>query len=163
MTTAQTHHPARSWLARCSTEELLGYVAKYVRKQLLSKVLPVALEHSGKDRVTAFAGRSFTRNFVAQAKGFETLTNTNVLAEPLGRHAAIDGTSLVANANDVVDSAAAELTCGFSFDGRQYLLIVGAWSRAIQELRSHSVVSHIDLVFLQAIAVAVHARACDLA
>lgn len=163
MTTVQTHRPAPSWLARCSTEELLGYVAKYVRKQLLSKVLPVALGPSGKDRVAAFTGRSFTRNFVFQTKGFETLANPHVLAEPFCSHAAIDGTRLIANANDVVHSAAAELTCGFSFDGRQYLLIVGAWSRAIQELRSHSVVSHIDLDFLQAIAVAVHARDCALA
>lgn len=105
--------------------------------QTLSAEVRRAVDASGKDGVTAIPHAFFTVEFIGQPQTLEGLTRSNELAQALGTEGPVELPASVAHANDELQAATTKLAIGFGFDGGRYLLIVGAWACAINELRAH--------------------------
>ena len=107
--------------------------------QTLSLEVRRAVDASGKDGVAPVAHAFFAVEFVGQPQTLEGLTRTDELAHALGAEGPVKLPAGVAHADDEFHAATTKLAVGFGFgfDGRNYLLIVGAWACPINELRSH--------------------------
>jgi hypothetical protein len=103
----------------------------------LSPDMRRAIDASGKDGVTPIAHAFFTVEFVGKPQRLEGLTRSNELAHALGAEGPVKLPAGVAHADDEFHAATAKLAVGFGFDGGRYLLVVGAWACAINELRAH--------------------------
>ena len=105
--------------------------------QTLSLEVRRAIDASGKDGVAPVAHAFFAVQFIGQPQALEGLTRSNELAQALGAEGPVELPAGVAHADDELHGTATKLAVGFGFDGGRYLLIVGSWACAINELRSH--------------------------
>lgn len=96
-----------------------------------------AIDASGKDGVAAVAHAYYAVEFVGQAQPLEGLASSHELAHALRDETTVNLPAGIAHADDEINGATSKLVVGFGFDGGRYLLVVGAWACAINELRSH--------------------------
>lgn len=113
---------------------------------------------SGEDGVATFAHGGFFFEFVAQAQALQGADSAHEVAQAGDVKAPVQRPGLVADADD--HGAAATLTAGLGFDGRQYLLVVGAWACPINELRLHACLSGCDVALLLYAAKYLHKADC---
>ena len=117
---------------------------KYAMKSLDVATLRAAL--SGKDGVAAVAHAGFVCEFIVQAEVLQGADSAHEVAQAGDVKATGDGPGFVAHTDD--HGGAATVSTGLGFDGRNYLLIVGAWACPINDLRLHSSLSGCDLAML---------------
>ena len=117
---------------------------KYAMKSLDVATLRAAL--SGKDGVAAVAHAGFVCEFIVQAEVLQGADSAHEVAQAGDVKATVDGPGFVAHTDD--HGGAATVSTGLGFDGRNYLLIVGAWACPINDLRLHSSLSGCDLAML---------------
>ena len=117
---------------------------KYAMKSLDVAILRAAL--SGKDGVAAVAHAGFVCEFIVQAEVLQGADSAHEVAQAGDVKATVDGTGFVAHTD--YHGGAATVSTGLGFDGRNYLLIVGAWACPINDLRLHSSLSGCDLAML---------------
>ena len=117
---------------------------KYAMKALGAAAWRAAL--SRKDGVAPFPHVGLVCEFVVQAEGLQGADGAHEVAQASDVEAPVQGAGFVANADN--HGVATTLAAGLGFDGRQYLLIVGAWACPINDLRLHSSLSGCDLAML---------------
>lgn len=117
---------------------------KYAMKSLNARTVHTAL--SRKDGITPFAHAGLVCEFIVKAEALQGLDGAQEVAQAGDTDAPVKGAGFVANAND--HRGAATVAASLGFDGRNYLLIVGAWACPINDLRLHSSLSGCDLAML---------------
>ena len=117
---------------------------KYAMKALGAAAWRAAL--SRKDGVAAVAHAGFVCEFIVQAEVLQGADSAHEVAQAGDVKATVDGPGFVAHTDD--HGGAATVSTGLGFDGRAYLLIVGAWACPINDLRLHSSLSGCDLAML---------------
>ena len=117
---------------------------KYAMKALGAAAWRAAL--SRKDGVAAVAHAGFVCEFIVQAEVLQGADSAHEVAQAGDVKATVDGPGFVAHTDD--HGGAATVSTGLGFDGRNYLLIVGAWACPINDLRLHSSLSGCDLAML---------------
>lgn len=101
---------------------------------------------SGKDGVAAFLHGALVFEFVNKPKALQSADSAQEVAQAGDVKAPVQGAGVVAHADD--HGVAATVAAGLGFDGRQYVLIVGAWGCPINELSLHSRLSGCDIAIL---------------
>ena len=117
---------------------------KYAMKALGAAAWRAAL--SRKDGVAAVAHAGFVCEFIVQAEVLQGADSAHEVAQAGDVKATVDGPGFIAHTDD--HGGAATVSTGLGFDGRNYLLIVGAWACPINDLRLHSSLSGCDLAML---------------
>lgn len=140
----------------------MNYVLKYALKALGAAALAAAIGPgaSAEEGVAPFAHAAFGGQLVAQAQGLQRTDDAQKLAHAGGADAPVDRARLVAEADG--HGVAARMGVGLGLDGGQYVLIVGAWRCAIDELCLHGKFSEKDVVALKYAAKYSHAADQEL-
>ncbi len=123
-----------------SISEQDASTARTMLKAVLKTLSPEvrrAIDASGKDGVAAVAHPYYAVEFVLQAQSLEGLASAHEFAHALRDETTVNLPAGIAHANDEINGATTKLAVGFGFDGGRYLLVVGAWACAINELRAH--------------------------
>lgn len=118
---------------------MLSYTIKALNPEVLAQA-------SGEDGVATLAHGVLVFEFIPQAQALEGSDGAQEVAQPGDVKAPIESAGLVAHANH--HGAAPAVAAGFGFDGRDYLLIVGAWSCPVHLLRLHGSLSGCDVAML---------------
>lgn len=117
---------------------------KYAMKALNARAWGAAL--SRKDGVAPFPHAGFVCQFILQPEVLQGADCAKEVAQAGDVETPVEGAGFVANADN--HGVAATLAVGLGFDGRQYVLIVGAWVCPINDLRLHGSLSGCDLAML---------------
>lgn len=117
---------------------------KYAMKSLNARAVHAAL--SRKDGVAPLAHAGLICEFIVKAEVMQGTDGAQEIAQAGDANASIESAGFVANAND--HRGAATVAAGLAFDGRNYLLIVGAWACPVNDLRLHSFLSGCDVAML---------------
>ena len=116
---------------------------RYAVKALRPEVLALA---SGEDGVAAVAHGVLVFQFVPHAQALQGADSAQEIAQAGDVDAAVQHPAIVAHADH--HGVAPAIAAGLGFDGRKYLLIVGAWVCPLDELRLHGSFSGCDVAML---------------